>query len=144
MKTRSTLLSLVLCFSALLSRAADPAIDALVAQIQSNPSEAPAAVEKSLANQTAGLSPEASSNIAASILNAAIAAIPASTPADERARLVESIIASALKTVPGAEAAILKAADNSSTDSGKAGKRNPRNRGNFPHQRPPIIVSPSR
>lgn len=144
MKTRVALLSLTLCLSALFTRAADPVIDALVTQIQANPSEAPAAVEQALTKLTAGLSPDAAANVAASTTTAAIDAIPASTPADEKARLVEAIIASAVKTVPGAEAAILEAAGKSNPDAAKAVKRKIRNGRNFPHQRPPIIVSPSR
>jgi hypothetical protein len=144
MKTRVTLLSLILCFTALFSRAADPVIDALVAQIQANPSEAPAAIEQALATLTAGLSPEAAANVAASTTTAAIDAIPASTPADEKAKLVEAIIASAVKTVPGAEAAILKAAGKSNPDAAKAAKKKIRADRKFSKQRPPLVVSPSR
>jgi hypothetical protein len=189
MKTRVILLSLVLGFSALLSRAADPVIDALVADIQSNPTGAPAAtaqaasanqalasdifkaafdaapdqvsailtasiaaspelapaaVEQALAKLTAGLDADAASKVAASITSAAINAIPAGTPADVKSKLVAAIVEAAVKTVPVAEKEILDASDKSSPGSADFVKRKIRNGRNFPVQRPPVIVSPSR
>ncbi|MGC4075195.1 MAG: hypothetical protein QM760_22375 [Nibricoccus sp.] len=189
MKTRVALLFLALSISTTLSRAADPVIDALVAQIQSNPSSAPAAtvqaatanqaiasdifkaafyaapdqisaiqeaaiastpelaptvVEQALAKLTAGLSPEAAAKVAADTTASAIKAIPSSTPAEVKSKLVAAIAAAAVKAVPGSEKAVEAAVTKVSPDSAEAAKRKIHDGRNFPTQRPPIIVSPSR
>jgi hypothetical protein len=189
MKTRVALLTFTLCLSALFSRAADPVIDALVAQIQANPASAPAltaqaaaanqalasdifkaafdaapdqvteivkataataptlaasAVEQALIKLTAGLNPQAAAKVAAATVSAAIDALPASTPPDVKSKIVAAVASSAIKVVPSSKSAVLEAAGKSAPDSAAFVSRKVNDNGNFPTQRPPIIVSPSR
>jgi hypothetical protein len=189
MKTRVALLTFTLCLSALFSRAADPVIDALVSQIQANPSSAPAltaqaaaanqalasdifkaafeaapdqvseivkataattptlassVVEQALLKLTAGLNPQASAKIAAATVSAAIDALPANTPSDVKSKIVTAIASSAVKVVPNSKSVVVEAAGKSAPESAEIVSRKVNDTGTFPHQRPPIIVSPSR
>lgn len=166
MKTRVALLALALAFTTLSARAADPVIDALVSQIQSNPSGAPAATAQAAAANPA---------IASDIFNAAFEAAP-----DQITEIVKATVATspdvaltafeaALKSLTAgldkklaeekAQALYSAALASLPSDGGSKklagslagslknflrGFKGANHKPDFPHQRPPVVVSPSR
>jgi hypothetical protein len=117
---------------------------ALKTAIAQSPELAPSAVEQAMAKLSAGLAKPEAAKIASSLTAAAIAALPAQMPADQKKQLVGAIAASVARTLPVVKAEVALAARSAAPEAGDDIERALNAKTAFPQQRPAIVVSPSR